>query len=1156
MKSLSDKKAKSGNTGANLVDSDLLSAIASLVEESRKAPATPEKAAPPRAKAAAAVERGPRRDAERPLPDFSDLSIAPPPERRRKAEVAAEPEPVAPAAEAEPSSSEETGNGRGGFGRRKSPDAEEVAEVPETRIAAAEPAAQAETMADGGEADPPDVASPAAPAPRRGLLRRIGAALMPVGRGRTAKGGTAADGDVGAEAAPVVDEAEAEAMPEWIAETADEPFVDVSAGEPAVDTSPEPEAETGPVEDIAPDDQASGPNVVPLARGEAQAANGRKDKEPTEKAIAATIVSLPKSRAPRKKKAMSSTEGVAQAAGEPAPDAVAATEGATEGTAEGTTLATSAPDAGSDSGVEPVGEVAGAEIAAPETVAAGHTPRVDADLTAAATGPVAEDAGAAGAAALSGGAAVEPEPEALESTAGAAPDLPEDESATAAAASPGEGAEEPAAGPEPQQDAKAADTEDAAPMRPDDLAATGDPGAHLDAEDPRIEEVLTAPTATVDLSGTTLPPATSVRRPDRDGPDRDGPDLDGPDLDGKDIALPSPDADAVADADADAGPEPASAAPAAVVDLSGATLAPATRVAGSRSDDRPRRADEAAIPAATAIPETVPTQDADSAGPVPETPVDGEDAGPEDMVANGIGTPESVAGDAAEMVAEKPQDGAHAREPGDSDGAPGEDGNLAEALSETPADATDRQTDTSDARRRAAERMMRMRATAFGAAAAPVNAAEEPRTTTPQRNQIHASAKTASAEFAADAAMPRTEVATTGDAASAGLEESVRSTVAAASAPAPAAAATGKASLLSPLGAAPATLTLLAGVACLVCAAVIGNGFALMALVFLLFLSIAPDDLIAAADDTLGQGRRVTMVLAIAHLPLLALALFALGGGIGLSFPAWLGVILAYGLYFGQISASVAHGLSHSSSARRRLLGQILHVSLLVGPYSLIHRFVHHRFAATPYDPMTAETGEGFWAFAGRSWTEGLAAGWEIGEAMRGKRLGGRAGRIHPYVPLVAGGVAGSLVVLAVFGLGALLAYLMLSMLVRAQLMAADYVAHYGMVRRVGEDGRIEPLGPKHSWESPHLFPPTLSPRVPRLPDHRAYPPPGQSRRDSAAATDAAPELRWPMPAMAPLALIPPIWHRVMRDRLRAIEWQRLSTADRAARRALGADDT
>ena len=102
------------------------------------------------------------------------------------------------------------------------------------------------------------------------------------------------------------------------------------------------------------------------------------------------------------------------------------------------------------------------------------------------------------------------------------------------------------------------------------------------------------------------------------------------------------------------------------------------------------------------------------------------------------------------------------------------------------------------------------------------------------------------------------------------------------------------------------------------------------------------------------------------------------------------------------------------------------------------------------------------------------------------------------------------------------------------QILMSDYVQHYGLRRGELADGRLEPVGPQHSWNAPQVFSSALTLNAPRHSDHHVTP----SRIFPALQLDpqAMPYLPRSLPVMAALALVPPVWFRVMNPRCDA--WQ------------------
>jgi len=106
--------------------------------------------------------------------------------------------------------------------------------------------------------------------------------------------------------------------------------------------------------------------------------------------------------------------------------------------------------------------------------------------------------------------------------------------------------------------------------------------------------------------------------------------------------------------------------------------------------------------------------------------------------------------------------------------------------------------------------------------------------------------------------------------------------------------------------------------------------------------------------------------------------------------------------------------------------------------------------------------------------------------------------------------------------------------LAQVQILLSDYVQHYGLERGEKENGKLEPVGPQHSWNAPHAVTAAMMLNAPRHSDHhmrpaRAFP--------ALEVTQEMPKLPYSLPIMAVIALVPPLWRRVM-DR-RVARWRR-----------------
>lgn len=264
------------------------------------------------------------------------------------------------------------------------------------------------------------------------------------------------------------------------------------------------------------------------------------------------------------------------------------------------------------------------------------------------------------------------------------------------------------------------------------------------------------------------------------------------------------------------------------------------------------------------------------------------------------------------------------------------------------------------------------------------------------------------------------------------------------------------------------------------------------------------------------------------HLALLPAVVWAVAGDSGLSAAQKGATLAAAGLWFGQVAHPAAHELIHRGDRRLFALGAAIYTTLLFGHHTSAHRLVHHVHAATRADPSSARAGEGFWRFALRAWRGSWVQGWRAEDARRARA--GRGG-LHPYAVWTGGAVAALVCGGLIAGWAGLLAWAALAAHAQVQILLADYVQHYGLTRAMLPSGRVEPVGPRHSWNAPHRASGAMMLNAPRHSDHHAHPArPFPALRLPPEAE--APRLPHALPVCAVIALVPPLWRRMMAPHL------------------------
>ena len=333
-----------------------------------------------------------------------------------------------------------------------------------------------------------------------------------------------------------------------------------------------------------------------------------------------------------------------------------------------------------------------------------------------------------------------------------------------------------------------------------------------------------------------------------------------------------------------------------------------------------------------------------------------------------------------------------------------------------------------------------------------------------------------------------------------------------------------------------ATLT---PVCLLTLAATQGGAWGLAALLYMTGFVYLMDRLVqgaaarAGADGEFPAGEGLALTLGLAHLGLLFLAVGAIGGDSGLSPAERLACFLGFGLFFGQVSNANAHELIHKPSRWPRRLGKAVYISLLFGHHASAHPRVHHVWAASDMDPNSPRGNQSFYRFWPRAWIGSFRKGLRAENDLRARARTALSIWSHPYLHYVAGAVGMVGLSALIWGWGGVCALLLVTCYAQMQLLLSDYVQHYGLQRQRGADGRLEPVGPEHSWNARQFYSSALMLNAPRHSDHHMHP----LRSYPALRLDPAtmPILPRSLPVMATLALWPAMWRRVMDPRVAAL---------------------
>ena len=246
----------------------------------------------------------------------------------------------------------------------------------------------------------------------------------------------------------------------------------------------------------------------------------------------------------------------------------------------------------------------------------------------------------------------------------------------------------------------------------------------------------------------------------------------------------------------------------------------------------------------------------------------------------------------------------------------------------------------------------------------------------------------------------------------------------------------------------------------------------------------------------------------------------------------WLALVLSVGVVSGGLAINVAHELCHRHSRLEQALAKALWFSVGYLHFHLEHRLGHHARVGTPADPATARLGESVYAFIPRSVIGGYLSAWRL-EAARLAGLGLPVLSPRNQMLWFTGlPVAFTLGLTLAWGPAAGLLYVLQGLAAVLVLETVNYVEHYGLERRLVAPGCFEPVGLQHSWNSSRRLTNYLLLKLQRHSDHHVNP---GRRFQVLRAFEASPQLPTGYGGMVLLALLPPLWHRVMDPRAQAL---------------------
>lgn len=255
--------------------------------------------------------------------------------------------------------------------------------------------------------------------------------------------------------------------------------------------------------------------------------------------------------------------------------------------------------------------------------------------------------------------------------------------------------------------------------------------------------------------------------------------------------------------------------------------------------------------------------------------------------------------------------------------------------------------------------------------------------------------------------------------------------------------------------------------------------------------------------------------------------------------------IVSLGLLTGGAGITVAHELMHRPGALERGLAEGLMSVVSYPHFTIEHVHGHHRNVATPRDPATSRLGESVYRFLPRTLVGGVTSAWRIEVERLDKRGLGVWSRENRMLRFACVQLAMYAAIALMWGVRGVLVWAAQAAIAIVLLELVNYVEHYGLARAAIGDGRFERVQPWHSWNASERFSNWLLFNLQRHSDHHFL---AARPYETLRHYDDVPQLPAGYATMVLLALVPPLWHRVMdRRAIAAARGTALARADRLA---------
>jgi alkane 1-monooxygenase len=242
-----------------------------------------------------------------------------------------------------------------------------------------------------------------------------------------------------------------------------------------------------------------------------------------------------------------------------------------------------------------------------------------------------------------------------------------------------------------------------------------------------------------------------------------------------------------------------------------------------------------------------------------------------------------------------------------------------------------------------------------------------------------------------------------------------------------------------------------------------------------------------------------------------------------------IGLTLSMGLSCGMLGINVAHELGHRNSPHEQFMARLLLMSSWYWHFIIEHNKGHHKNVATPQDPASARLNEPLYSFFCRSIWGGIRSAWKI-QTQQALHQGYSVWSLkNEMILALLTQIVFTLGVGFFFGIFAMTGFLAAAFFGILLLETVNYIEHYGLTRKQDGPQRYGKVNPSHSWNADHIISRLFLFNLSRHSDHHYN---AARKYQILRHHEQAPQLPTGYPGMMIIALIPPLWFRIMNKKL------------------------